>query len=164
MRVSDNGTELTSNAIPTWGQRTKLTGTTSSPGKRNAFAESFIGRLRDGCLNETLFTSLGGRAPCWPLGPADYNEIRPYAQRPGQRNSLDRPRNTITMGAEVTPDSTSEWRGVWAQVTGCSQLGRYSKAIGQRMRPANCTSTLSGARAGPFWPALACSCPVSADR
>lgn len=30
------------------------------PGKpqQNAFAESFIGRLRDECLNETLFSSL----------------------------------------------------------------------------------------------------------
>jgi len=26
--------------------------------QQNAFAESFIGRLRDECLNETLFTSL----------------------------------------------------------------------------------------------------------
>ncbi len=31
-----------------------------APGKpqQNAFAESFISRLRDECLNETLFTSL----------------------------------------------------------------------------------------------------------
>jgi putative transposase len=31
-----------------------------APGKpqQNAFAESFIGRLRDECLNETLFSSL----------------------------------------------------------------------------------------------------------
>ena len=31
-----------------------------APGKpqQNAFAESFISRLRDECMNETLFTSL----------------------------------------------------------------------------------------------------------
>jgi putative transposase len=31
-----------------------------APGKptQNAFVESFNGRLRDGCLNETLFTSM----------------------------------------------------------------------------------------------------------
>ena len=58
--VSDNGTELTSNAILTWCQETKVDWHYIAPGKpqQNAFAESFIGRLRDECLNETLFTSL----------------------------------------------------------------------------------------------------------
>ena len=41
--------------------RAASTGTTSQPGKpqQNAFVESFNGRLRDECLNETLFSSLG---------------------------------------------------------------------------------------------------------
>jgi putative transposase len=58
--VSDNGTELTSTAILTWCQNRKAGWHYIAPGKRqqNAFAESFIGRLRDECLNETLFTSL----------------------------------------------------------------------------------------------------------
>ena len=57
--VSDNGTELTSNAILRWtdgpGRRHYI-----APGKpvQNAFAKSFIGRLRDELLNETLFRSL----------------------------------------------------------------------------------------------------------
>jgi putative transposase len=58
--VSDNGSELTSNAILTWCQQTKVDWHYIAPGKpqQNAFAESFIGRLRDECLNETLFTWL----------------------------------------------------------------------------------------------------------
>ena len=58
--VSDNGTELTSTAILTWCQDRKVGWHYIAPGKpqQNAFAESFIGRLRDECLNETLFTSL----------------------------------------------------------------------------------------------------------
>jgi putative transposase len=58
--VSDNGTELTSSAILTWCQDRKVGWHYIAPGKpqQNAFAESFIGRLRDECLNETLFTSL----------------------------------------------------------------------------------------------------------
>ena len=50
--VSDNGTELTSNAILTWCQETKVDWHYIAPGKpqQNAFAESFIGRLRDECL------------------------------------------------------------------------------------------------------------------
>ena len=58
--VSDNGTELTSNAILRWADDHKVEWHYIAPGKpvQNAFAESFIGRLRDELLNETLFRSL----------------------------------------------------------------------------------------------------------
>ena len=58
--VSDNGTELTSMAILKWTQTSGVAWHYIAPGKpqQNAFAESFIGRLRDECLNETLFASL----------------------------------------------------------------------------------------------------------
>jgi putative transposase len=58
--VSDNGTELTGTAILRWSQDRAVGWHDIAPGKpqQNAFAESFIGRLRDECLNETLFTSL----------------------------------------------------------------------------------------------------------
>jgi putative transposase len=58
--VSDNGTELTSNAILSWADHTKVGWHYIAPGKpmQNAFVESFNGRLRDEFLNETLFTSL----------------------------------------------------------------------------------------------------------
>jgi putative transposase len=58
--VSDNGTELTSNAILQWADDHKVAWHYIAPGKpvQNAFAESFIGRLRDELLNETLFRSL----------------------------------------------------------------------------------------------------------
>jgi putative transposase len=54
--VSDNGTELTSNAILRWADDHKIAWHYIDPGKpvQNAFAESFIGRLRDELLNETL--------------------------------------------------------------------------------------------------------------
>ena len=58
--VSDNGTELTSNAILQWADDHKVNWHYIAPGKpvQNAFVESFIGRLRDELLNETLFRSL----------------------------------------------------------------------------------------------------------
>ena len=58
--VSDNGTELTSKAILKWTQVSGVEWHYIAPGKpqQNAFVESFIGRLRDECLNETLFGSL----------------------------------------------------------------------------------------------------------
>src|SRR5215211_5470918 len=56
--VSDNGTELTSLAMLRWSQETQVQWHYIAPGKpqQNAFVESFNGRLRDECLNETLFT------------------------------------------------------------------------------------------------------------
>jgi putative transposase len=60
MVVSDNGSELTSNAILTWADHSRVEWHYIAPGKpmQNAFIESFNGRLRDELLNETLFTSL----------------------------------------------------------------------------------------------------------
>ena len=56
MIVSNNGSEFTSNAILQWTDRTKVEWHYIAPGKpiRNAFIESFNGRLRDEFLNETL--------------------------------------------------------------------------------------------------------------
>ncbi len=60
MCVSDNGTELTSMAVLRWSQENGVEWHYIAPGKpqQNAFAESFIGRLRDELLNERLFGSL----------------------------------------------------------------------------------------------------------
>jgi hypothetical protein len=68
--VSDNGTDLTSNAILRWADDHKVEWHYIAPGMpvQNAFAESFIGRLRDGLLNETLFRSLPPPAPRSMLG------------------------------------------------------------------------------------------------
>ena len=55
-----NGTEFTSMAILRWVQNTGIDWHYIAPGKptQNAFFESFNGKLRDECLNETLFSSL----------------------------------------------------------------------------------------------------------
>ena len=60
MIVSDNGTELTSNAILVWQQQRSVEWLYIAPGKpmQNGFVESFNGRLRDECLNEHLFDTL----------------------------------------------------------------------------------------------------------
>lgn len=59
MVVSDNGSELTSNAILTWADHSRVEWHYIAPGKpmQNAFIESFNGRLRDELLNETLFST-----------------------------------------------------------------------------------------------------------
>ena len=52
MMVSDNGTELTSNAILSWQEERGVAWHYIAPGKpmQNGFVESFNGRLRDECL------------------------------------------------------------------------------------------------------------------
>ncbi|WP_407114703.1 IS3 family transposase [Bradyrhizobium sp. LMG 9283] len=80
--VSDNGTELTSNAILTWADQSRVAWHYIAPGKpmQNAFIESFNGRLRDELLNETLFTSLAQARVALGCWRADYNDTRPHSR------------------------------------------------------------------------------------
>ena len=79
--VSDNGTELTSMAIVKWQKDRDVAWHYIQPGKpqQNAFAESFIGRLRDECLNETLFSSLDKARVVLAAWRQDYNRVRPHS-------------------------------------------------------------------------------------
>jgi putative transposase len=79
--VSDNGTELTSMAILKWSQARGVAWHYIAPGKpqQNAYIESFNGRLRDECLNETLFTTLGQARAVLEAWRRDYNEVRPHS-------------------------------------------------------------------------------------
>lgn len=86
MVVSDNGTELTSTAILRWSQDRDVEWHYIAPGKpqQNAFVESFNGRLRDECLNETLFTSLAHARAVLLAWQRDYNEVRPHSSLGGR--------------------------------------------------------------------------------
>jgi putative transposase len=87
MVVSDNGSELTSNAILTWADQSRvdwhyITISLYRAGKpmQNAFIERFNGRLRDELLNEMLFTSLARARVALGCWRADYNNTRPHSQ------------------------------------------------------------------------------------
>jgi putative transposase len=82
MVVSDNGSELTSNAILAWADQSRVAWHYIAPGKpmQNAFIESFNGRLRDELLNETLFSSLAQTRVALGCWRADYNDTRPHSQ------------------------------------------------------------------------------------
>jgi putative transposase len=56
-----------------------------APGKptQNAFVESFNGRLRDECLNETLFTSMAQARAVLATWRQDYNTVRPHSKLGG---------------------------------------------------------------------------------
>jgi putative transposase len=79
---SDNGTELTSNAILLWTAATGVDWHYIDPGKpmQNGFMESFNGRLRDEFLNETLFTSLTHARIALEEWRRDYNTVRPHSR------------------------------------------------------------------------------------
>jgi putative transposase len=83
--VSDNGTELTSRAVLAWTNRTGTLWHHIAPGKptQNAFVESFIGRFRDECLNEEVFTSLAEACAVIERWRRDYNQVRPHSAHGG---------------------------------------------------------------------------------
>jgi putative transposase len=81
MIVSDNGTELTSNAVLKWAQDHGLQWHYIAPGRpmQNGFVESFNGRMRDELLNETVFTSMAQARAVIAAWVADYNTARPHS-------------------------------------------------------------------------------------
>ncbi len=81
MIVSDNGTELTSNAVLAWCGELGVEWHYIAPGKpmQNGFVESFNGRMRDELLNETLFLSLDHARVEIAAWVEDYNRERPHS-------------------------------------------------------------------------------------
>ena len=84
--VSDNGTEMTSNALLKWQEDTQVRWHYIAPGKpmQNGFVESFNGKLRDECLNETLFEDLHHVRDVLAAWRHDYNHVRPHSSLNGQ--------------------------------------------------------------------------------
>ena len=85
MVVSDNGTELTSNAMLRWQQERQVEWHYIAPGKpmQNGLVESFNGRLRDECLNEHLFANLRHARHLIATWRDDYNHHRPHSSLDG---------------------------------------------------------------------------------
>jgi putative transposase len=77
----DNGPEFASKALDEWAYRRGIKLNFIRPGKpvENAYAESFIGRLRDECLNENWFSSVREARDIIETWRRDYNEVRPHS-------------------------------------------------------------------------------------
>ena len=126
--VSDNGTELTSTAILRWSQERGVGWHYIAPGKpqQNAFVESFNGRLRDECLNETVFTSLRQARAVLAAWREDYNHVRPHSALGGRAPG-------------------------WLSVPPCSPASRPLRvACGDGLRPALTQAARDGS--GRVWP------------
>jgi transposase InsO family protein len=76
--IVDNGSEFQSRAFSAWAHRHRVQLHFIRPGKpvQNAFIESFNGRLRDECLNQHWFLSLGDARRIIEAWRVQYNTAR----------------------------------------------------------------------------------------
>ena len=79
--VTDNGPEFISRALDAWAYAHGIELHFIEPGKpnQNAYVESFNGRMRDECLNEHWFMSLGQARETIETWSQDYNAVRPHS-------------------------------------------------------------------------------------
>ena len=77
----DNGPEFAGRTLDEWAYRRGVKLNFIRPGKpvENAYAESFIGRLRDECLNENWFSTVREARDIFETWRRDYNEVRPHS-------------------------------------------------------------------------------------
>ena len=77
----DNGPEFVGKTLDEWAYRRGIKLNFIRPGKpvENAYAESFIGKLRDECLNENWFSSVKEARDIIETWRRDYNEVRPHS-------------------------------------------------------------------------------------
>ncbi len=82
----DNGPEFAGRALDEWAYRKGVKLNFIRPGKpvENAFAESFIGRLRDECLNINGFMNLKHARDIIEDWRIDYNQVRPHSSLKGR--------------------------------------------------------------------------------
>jgi putative transposase len=81
----DNGPEFAGRALDEWAYRRGVKLNFIRPGKpiENAYAESFIGRLRDECLNTNWFITMKHARDVIEDWRRDYNEVRPHSSLKG---------------------------------------------------------------------------------
>ena len=77
----DNGPEFISKSLDWWAYFHEVTLDFSRPGKPtdNALIESFNGRLREECLNQSWFLTLSDAQERIEEWGQDYNERRPHS-------------------------------------------------------------------------------------
>jgi len=79
--VMDNGPEFAGLTLDRWAYKEQVQLNFIQPGKptQNAYVESFNGKFRDECLNETIFEDLHHAREVIENWRVDYNELRPHA-------------------------------------------------------------------------------------
>lgn len=79
--VIDNGPEFAGQILDQWAYRQGLKLHFIAPGKpaQNGYVESFIGKLRDECLNGHWFTTLTNAQQIVEAWRDEYNRVRPHS-------------------------------------------------------------------------------------
>ena len=79
--LTDNGSEFTSRVMFQWAYQQGVELCFIEPGKpsQNAFIESFNGRLRDECLNESVFSTIEQARRIVETWRQHYNSERPHS-------------------------------------------------------------------------------------
>jgi putative transposase len=82
----DNGSEFASNAMDAWASKHGVQLDFIRPGKpvENSYNESFNGRVRDECLNVTVFFSFADANEKLKAWAHDYNVVRPHGSLGGR--------------------------------------------------------------------------------
>ena len=106
--ISDNGPEFTSKAMIAWAQERGIDWHYIQPGKpqQNGLCESFNGKLRDECLNQHIFESVGHATRLTEAWRWDYNTARPHTSLQGKTPQefahLSSVQNQLTMPKPLT--------------------------------------------------------------
>ncbi|HSX14211.1 MAG TPA: integrase core domain-containing protein [Chlamydiales bacterium] len=84
--LSDKGTEFISTTILKWCQEQGIRWDYIQPGKpyQNGYIESFNGKLRDECLNESIFVTLQEAKKLVEAWREEYNKRRPHSSLNGK--------------------------------------------------------------------------------
>jgi putative transposase len=102
--ILDNGPEFIGRALDQWADSRGVRLRFIAPGKpvQNAHIESFHGRFRDECLNESWFLTLADARRIIEAWRQDYNTVRPHSAlgylTPDEFERMSR------NGAELTPE------------------------------------------------------------
>jgi transposase InsO family protein len=109
MIVSDNGTELTSNAILRRCAEHRMEWHDVAPGKplQNGFVESLNGRMRDELLNETRFRNLAHARDLIAARVTDHNTARPHSALGCQTPAGFAPHPTTAIARPSARDESS---------------------------------------------------------
>ncbi len=115
--VCDNGPEFISHALAEWAEEHDVKLEFIQPGRpvQNCFVESFNGRFRDECLNETWFVSVDDARRIIAKWKTQYNEVREHGSLGGLTPSefarqwslrADTPSSILPLKGEEGPGRT----------------------------------------------------------
>lgn len=112
----DNGPEFISRVVDQWAYTNGVALHFIDPGKpvQNAFIESFNGKFRDECLNQSWYTSLEDAQQIIEAWRTDYNTVRPHSSLGYQ--TPEEYATTVAPRPASTPTPVVSHTPAWSQI------------------------------------------------